>query len=83
MEIKEKIESKVLEHGNFRIVGSMSNQEQSSLLEVNEINKDQCRLIARIDEALMTYDKHEKEQKILFFIMYCIVVLCILLAAVL
>jgi hypothetical protein len=83
MEVKEKIESKALEHGNFRIVSSMSNQEQSSLLEINEINKDQCRLIARIDEALMTYDKHEKEQEILFFIMYCIVVLCILLVAVL
>lgn len=83
MKIMDNRNFRALEQSSFWIVNSMSGQEPADLLEGNEINKDQCRLAALIDEALLIYETREKEQEKLFFIIYCIVVLCILFAAVL
>lgn len=83
MKIKDNINSRVLEHSSFWTVSSMPNQEQTNLLKGNEKNKDQCRLIPLIDEALMIYEKREKEQRILFFMLYCIVALFIIFEVIL
>lgn len=83
MKIKDNINSRVLENSSFWTVSSMPNQEQTNLLKGNEINKDQCRLIPLIDEALMIFKKREKEQEILFFMLYSIVVLFIIFEAIL
>lgn len=79
MKPKKKINSRNLHKDRALTISSSSNQEQDNLIENNEINMEQYRLSAIIDEALRICEKREQEQDNLFFIFYSVVVLCILI----